>query len=312
MEASVLTKVVLPIALAIVMLGLGLSLSLADFTRAIKRPKAVILGLVCQLVLLPVLGFAVAGMFGMTGGLAIGLVILSLCPGGVTSNMISYLSRGDLALSVTLTAITSLVTPFTIPFVAGYAFTHFGSDGVEIALSIPMTIATLLLITIVPVSIGMFVRYKAPGFAKKSERAAGALSLLFLFLIIAGVVKQNWADMPRFFAEAGWAALALNVLSITLGFGIALAAGIHRRGAITIGVEVGIQNGTTALFITGVLLKSPEAAIAPAIYSLIMFGTGAIFGILVNLLWRTADEDAADTQTTEVPLAQPELSPTAS
>jgi BASS family bile acid:Na+ symporter len=272
------------------MLGLGLSLCLADFARAIKRPKAVVIGLTCQLVLLPALGFAVAGAFGMTGGLAIGLVIVSLCPGGVTSNMISYLSRGDLALSVTLTAITSVITPFTIPFVAGYAFLIFETEGAVIALPIARTIATLVLITIVPVSIGMFVRFKAPGLAQKSEKAAGALSLLFLFVIIGAVVKQNWANMPRFFAQTGWAALTLNAIAITLGFGIALAARVRRKAAITIGIEVGIQNGTTALFITGTLLSNPAASVAPAIYSLIMFGTGAVFGVLVNLFWRGSPE----------------------
>jgi BASS family bile acid:Na+ symporter len=306
MEASVLTKVALPVALAIVMLGLGLSLTLDDFARALKRPKAVVIGLLGQLVLLPALGFAVAGVFGMTGGLAVGLVVLSLCPGGVTSNMISYLSRGDLALSISLTAITSLITPFTIPLLAGLAFVQFGAEGAEIALPIPKTIATLLVITIIPVSLGMLVRRKAPAFAEKSEKAAGALSLLFLFVIIAGVVKQNWAELPGFFAQTGWAALTLNLGAIALGFGIALFARVQRRGAITIGVEVGIQNGTTALFITGTLLASPEASIAPAIYSLIMFGTGAVFGVLVNVLW--PEPAAAGALEAEAP-SEPELTP---
>ncbi|MEM9190994.1 MAG: bile acid:sodium symporter family protein [Myxococcota bacterium] len=283
MEGSVLTKVVLPIALGVVMLGLGLSLQLADFARAVKQPKAVIVGLLCQLVLLPALGFAIAGAFGLASGIAIGLVILSLCPGGVTSNVFSFLSRGDLALSITLTAITSLVTPFTIPLLAGIAFKLFGVEGSKISLPILKTIGTLVLITIVPVSIGMAIRAKAPGFAKKSERPVSILSLLFLILIIAGVIRNEWNNIPGYFLQAGWAGLTLNLVSMGIGFGLGLILKLRRAESITIGIEVGIQNGTTALFITSTLLESPEMSIAPAIYSLLMFGTGALFGVLVNI-----------------------------
>ena len=283
MEGSVLATVVLPVALGIVMLGLGLSLSPADFSRALKQPKAVVIGLICQLALLPLLGFAVASTFGLTGHLAIGLIILSLCPGGVTSNVISYLAKGDLALSVTLTAITSLVTPLTIPLIAGLAFSHYGAADASIALPVGKTVGALVLITIVPVSLGMFIRSKKPALADRSERAVSIASLIFLAIIIAGIVKNNWANLGTFFAQAGWSALALNVVSMGTGYGIALLARLRREESIAIGVEVGIQNGTTALFITGTLLSNPEMSIPPAIYSLIMFGTGAVFALAVNV-----------------------------
>ncbi|MEM9070491.1 MAG: bile acid:sodium symporter family protein [Myxococcota bacterium] len=282
MEDSILTKVVLPLALFIVMLGLGLSLTGADFRRAGKKPLPVIVGLVCQLALLPVMGFLVAEIFGLTGALAVGLVILSLCPGGVTSNMISYLARGDLALSITLTAISSVATPFTVPWLANLAFAHFGVDATEIALPIPKTMITLLAITIVPVGIGMFVRSKRESFAKRAERPVRILSTLFLALIIAGVVRQNWDELGGFFVQVGWAAFALNIGCMTLGTGLAFLLRLKRPQAITIGVEVGIQNGTTAIFITGTLLATPAMTIPPAVYSLIMFGTGAVFGVLMN------------------------------
>ena len=283
MEDSILTKVVLPLALFIVMLGLGLALTVADFKRAGQRPVPVLLGVVCQLVMLPALGFAVASLFGMTGGLAVGLIILALCPGGVTSNLISFLAKGDLALSITLTAISSLVTPFTVPWVANIAFAHYGMDPTAIQLPIGQTIVTLIAITILPVGLGMLIRKKKLSFAEKAERPVRILSTVFLALIIAGVIKQNWADLGGFFVQAGWAAFALNVASMAIGAGAATLLRLGRSQAITIGIEVGIQNGTTAIFITATLLANPATTIAPAVYSLIMFATGAAFGMLMNI-----------------------------
>lgn len=291
MEGSFLATVVLPIALGIVMLGLGLSLVTDDFRRALKAPKAVVLGLILQLIFLPLLGFGVAFAFGMTGGLAVGLIILSLCPGGVTSNIITFLAKGDLALSVTLTAITSVVTPFTIPLLIGVAFSAFGGEG-AVAMPIGKTIGALVLITIVPVSLGMFIKHRSPQFAERSEKIVSIASMVFLALIIAGVVKQNWANLGSFFALTGLPALTLNVVAMAGGYFIAKAARLRREETITIGIEVGIQNGTTAIFIAASLLKSPEMTVAPAIYSLIMFGTGAIFAVLVNR-GRVAPKEAA-------------------
>ncbi|MFK8001726.1 MAG: bile acid:sodium symporter family protein [Polyangiales bacterium] len=292
MDDSLLTKVLLPLALFIIMWGLGLSLTWADFKRGAEKPLPVALGVFCQMVLLPLLGFGVAMAFGLTGPLAVGLIILSLCPGGVTSNLLSFLSKGDLALSITLTAISSVLTPFTVPLVAGIAFTTFGMDAAEVALPIPKTMLTLVAITILPVGIGMLIRRFKPGFAKAAERPIRIASALFLALIIAGVVKQNIDDLAEFFVRAGPAALILNVVSMASGLLLAKLMKFGRPQAITIGMEVGVQNGTTAIFITSTLLANPEMSIAPAVYSLIMFVTGALFGVLMNR-GRSAEDDAA-------------------
>ncbi len=282
MEESLLTKVVLPLALFIIMWGLGLSLTPADFKRGLERPLPVVVGVICQMVVLPLLGFGVAHLMGLTGALAVGLVILSLCPGGVTSNLFSFLAKGDLALSITLTAISSVLAPFSVPLVANLAFTQFGLDPQSVDLPIPKTMITLVGITILPVGIGMLIRKKSEGFAKKAERPIRIASALFLALIIAGVVKQNWAGLGGFFAQTGWAAFALNMASMTVGVTVALLFRLPRPQATTIGLEVGIQNGTTAIFITGTLLENPTMSITPAVYSLIMFATGAIFGVIMS------------------------------
>ena len=293
MEATFLSKVVLPASLALIMLGMGLSLTLDDFRRVVKFPKAIAVGVFLQMIVLPLIGLAVVTLMGMNDALAVGLMVLALSPGGVTSNMISFLARGDVALSVSLTAVVSLVTPFTIPLILAPVMDSLMGASQAIELPIVDTIVALMALTVVPVSIGMVIRRFAPKAAVRSEKAVKVLSLLILFVIIAGIMKQNWEKLPDFFAQTGVATLTLNVIAMAVGFFGARAMRLAREQCVTIGVEVGIQNGTTALVITGTLLANPVMSIAPAIYSLIMFGTGAVFGILVNLGRTDEAEDAA-------------------
>lgn len=293
MEATFLSKVVLPASLALIMLGMGLSLTLDDFRRVVKFPKAIAVGVVLQMIVLPLIGLAVVTLLGMNDALAVGLMVLALSPGGVTSNMISFLARGDVALSVSLTAVVSLVTPFTIPLILAPVMDSLMGASQAIELPLVDTIVALMALTVVPVSIGMVIRRLAPKAAARSEKAVKVLSLLILFLIIAGIMKQNWEKLPDFFAQTGIATLTLNVIAMCVGFFGARAMRLAREQCVTIGVEVGIQNGTTALVITGTILANPVMSIAPAIYSLIMFGTGAVFGILVNLGRTDEATDAA-------------------
>jgi bile acid:Na+ symporter, BASS family len=298
MEGNVLTKIVLPLALFVVMLGMGLSLRLGDFTRVFKQPKALALGIACQMLLLPLVALALIATLRISPALSVGLMVLALCPGGTTSNMFTYLSRGDIALSISLTAVVSLVTPFTIPPLVNLALQNLQGASHDISLPLGQTIGTLVAITLVPAAIGMAINAKKPELAARSERIVKILSLVALFAIIGALVKKEWSNLPGWFAEVGAATALLNVSTMALGFGAALAARLARPQAISIGIEVGIQNGTTALFVTSTLLANPEMSIAPAIYSLIMFGTGALFGVLVNLGRRPA---AAD-----VPAIEPE------
>jgi len=282
MEATFLTKIILPLSLFIVMWGMGLSLQVEDFRRVVKLPKAVAIGIALQMLALPLLGLAVVELFGMQGALGVGLVVLALSPGGVTSNMIAFLARGDVALSVTLTALVSLLSPFTLPLLLAPIMRAMMGSERAVALPIGETILQLLLITVVPIALGMLIRAKAPRFAERSEQPVKVLSLLLLGLIIAGIMRQNWEKLPDFFAQVGLAALTLNLLALAVGYFGAKVFALTRRQSITIGVEVGIQNGTTALLITSTILGDAVMSVAPAIYSLIMFGTGALFAILVN------------------------------
>ena len=297
MQKSLLTTLVLPIALAIIMLGMGLSLVLADVKRVAKHPKAVAIGIACQMLLLPLVGYGVISLIKMDSPeLAVGLMILTFCPGGATSNMFTFLARGDVALSITLTAVVSAIAPFTIPLLTTAAMSALMGKGQALAMGYMDAAGKLLVITVIPVAIGMAIKAKAPQFAQKSEKPVKILSLFFLLAIIAALIKKNWAMLPSFFVQTGVSTLLLNITTMAVGFGIARAAKLGREQQITIGMEVGIQNGTTALLVAGTLLDNPTMTIAPAIYSLLMFVTGGLFGMLMNAGRKKSDSDGATEQ----------------
>jgi len=274
MESSALTTVFLPTALAIIMLGMGLSLTLNDFKRVLTFPKAVALGLFNQLIILPLIGFLLATTFNLEPALAVGLMILAACPGGVTSNLISHVSKGDTALSITLTAFSSIITIISIPFIVNFALNHFCGSTHVIQLDIPKTIMTILAITIVPVSIGMFIKSHYADFANKMGKPVKIVSTIFLVLIIIGAILKEKENVVDFFKQVGLVALALNVITMTIGFYSAKLFKLSLPQSIAVSIESGVQNGTMAIFIALTILKSSEMSITPAIYSLVMFGTG--------------------------------------
>lgn len=282
MESTVLTKVVLPLALFVIMLGLGLALSLADFRRVSREPKAFVIGILCQMVLLPLVGFAVATALSLPPLLAVGLMVLVLCPGGTTSNLYSYLARGDVALSISLTAVASLIAPLTMPLIAGWAIQHYLDASAAVSLPFGKTVLQLVAITVLPVGIGMLIHARAPGFAARAEQPVKIVSVVFLFAVIAGIIRGSWDELPSYFADAGIAALLLNVITMSAGYFIATSMNLSKPKCVTIGLEVGLQNGTTALLVTSTILANPIMAIPPAVYSLIMFGTGGAFAFLVS------------------------------
>lgn len=169
MEEGLLTTVGLPLALAFIMIGMGLSLTLDDFKRIVRYPKAVVIGLICQLIVLPIVGFLLISYFEVTGAMAVGVMIIAACPGGATSNLISHLAKGDTALSISLTAVTSLITVITIPLIVNYSIVHFGEEG-SVLLPLGRTIAQIFVITLIPVSVGMMIHRKRPHFALRADR----------------------------------------------------------------------------------------------------------------------------------------------
>lgn len=273
----------LPLALITVLFGMGLSLTTADFKRVLMSPRAKLVGLACQLVLLPLIAFGLVFVFRLPGELAVGLMLLAACPGGPTSNLISHLSRGDTALSVTLTAVSSVVTVFTIPWIVGLSMTFFLGDAAAIELPFWKTLAQLFVITILPIALGMGVRRLRPSFAEAMARPANIVSVVFLALVIAIAVLRE-KNLAEQFLLAGPAAVTLNILTMLGGFFAARLCGLTKPQCITISIEGGIQNGTLALAIALGILNSPTIAMPSVIYSLFMFLSGGF--MIVSFGWR--------------------------
>ena len=270
MQANFITAVLLPVALAIVMLGMGLSLLPSDFQRVTKYPKAVAVGLVNQLIVLPILGFLIAKVIPMQPAIAVGLIILAICPGGPSSNLITYFAKGDVALSVTLTAFSSTITVFTIPILANLALQHFMGQTAQINLPIVPTMLQIFLITLLPVSIGMAIRHRFPRSAIRLETLISKLAVVFLVLLVLLILVREWSKLPEFLVAVGVGAFLLNVISTIIGFVSGKFFKLNFAQRMCIAIEVGIQNGTLAIAITAGLLNNPDMAVPAAIYSIFM------------------------------------------
>lgn len=291
MEASFLSAVLLPLALGIIMLGLGLSLTPADFSRIFMKPKAMLVGSFTQLVLLPILGFAVAAlMLRDSPELAVGLIILAMCPGGPTSNLIVHLADGDTALCLSLTAISSMVKIFTIPLFVNLAIQQYMGETQTLQLDVASSIAKIFTITIIPAAIGMLVKARFNQLAAAAQKPVKLLSAIFLVLVIVGTVYQERTQIADFFKLAGPAALVLNLAGMTLGYFIPQILNLNMGQRITISIETSVQNGTLAIAIASspLMLNNSTMAIPAAVYSLIMFVTAGVFvAILKNRSKRT-------------------------
>ena len=270
MSSSVITQVILPMALFMIMLGVGMSLRLADFRLLISKPKVVVVGLVLQLLLLPCLGLLVVTLFNLPPALAVGIMILTFAPGGATSNMITYLSRGDTALSVCLTGICGLITPLTMPLLTAVALGYWMEQGAAIEFPVMMTMVKLFVIAVLPAFIGALIRYRWPMFCEKSEKSVKLLAGIFLLLVVTGIVKSNWDKLPELIMLLGPAVLVLVLLAMTAGYAVAQKFKFNAEQSITLSVEVGIQNAATALLITGGILQSSEMSASALIYGVLM------------------------------------------
>lgn len=278
MQSNILTEIFLPVALIIIMLGMGLSLTVKDFKRVVVFPKATFVGVTGQIILLPVVAFLILKVIDLPPALAVGVMLLAVCPGGPTSNLLSNLARADLALSITLTAITSLITVFTIPILLNYAMEHFMGEGKYVQLPVLDTMVQILIITIIPVSIGMLIRWKFPKVADKAEQPVKIASALFITLIIIGVIVKEKDNLAGYFAEVGIVMLLINVIIMLISYGAGVLFKLGHRQCATISIETGIQNGTLAIAIatSSLLLNNSEMSIPAAVYSLLMFVTGGV------------------------------------
>lgn len=271
---ELLINVGLPVSLAIIMLSLGIGLEAADFRRVISRRFPFAIGAVCQVVLLPVAAFITVKMFALPPAIAVGFMLLSFCPGGVTSNILSKLAKADVALSVSLTAVISLLSIVTVPVLAAWSIDHFmGEDAPEVSIS-GLALA-MFLITTLPVAIGVGLRHFATGFANRIDGPLSKLATILFVLIVIAALAGNWQLFVDNLGIMGAGLISLNLALLLIGLGLARAAKLSWNEAKTISIETGIQNSTLgitlAALITGTESGFSPLALPSAVYGITMY-----------------------------------------
>jgi BASS family bile acid:Na+ symporter len=272
-----ISNAILAISLIIIMFGMGLSLQIKDFVRIFSRPKAILIGLCCQLIILPMVGFILIRIFTLSPEIAIGIIIISACPGGPTSNLITHLANGDTALSVSLTAISSLITLVSIPFIINLGLQEVLGEGTTIQLNIAQTILQVFIIVILPVGLGMLLKYKKPSISLRMEKPVKKASGIFFVFVLAAILIKERALLITHIQEAGLVTLTLNIITMSIGYFLGYIFNLPLKQRISVSIEGGIQNGTLGISIATILLNNTAYAIAPAIYGTLMFFTAGIF-----------------------------------
>jgi len=279
---NIVTDVILPLALAFIMLVLGLGLTGADFLRVIKQPRDFFVGAFSQIILLPIIAFVLVKVWSIAPELAIGVMIIAAAPGGVTSNLLTSFAKGDVALSISLTAIISLLCVITIPFIVLTSVQLLGGSNITQDISLFSMSRDMFLIVTVPVILGMLLRKFASGIALKLEPIAKKVSIVLFVLVLLGAIAAERENVISYFAQAGLITLILNVVMMIVAYYVAqfLASGTKQKKCITI--ECGLQNGTLAIFVATSIFGGGMYVIPAATYSLIMFATSLIFVYLVR------------------------------
>ena len=277
---SALPTIGLPVALGIIMLGLGLGLTPGDFARVGKHPKAVLVALGCQLVLLPAICFGLVVLFDLPPLLGIGMMLLAASPGGTTANLYSHLFRGDVALNITLTAINSVVSVVTLPVITSLAITYY-DRGDEVQLPFVEVVKVFVLV-LAPVLLGMAVRHRSPGFAARMDKPVRIASAVILAVLVLAILLGELENVADYFAAVGAVAALFCAASLVVGYVVPKALGITDAQAIASSMEIGVHNATLAIFVAVEVLGEVEISVPAAVYSIFMFVFAAIWGMFVS------------------------------
>lgn len=278
---SPLTTIALPVALGIIMLGLGLSLTVSDFSRVLKHPKAVIVALTCQLLVLPAVCFGLVVAFNLSPVLAVGMMMLAASPGGTTANLYSHLFRGDVALNVSLTAVNSVIAVITLPVITNLSIAYFKPFDDQLGLQWSKVLEVFAIV-LLPVAVGMLIRRMSPKFATNMDKPVRIASVIILVVVIAGAVAQNWTLLVENFGRLALITVVFCLLSLTAGYLVPRLARVDRKQAIASSFEIGIHNATLAIVIAQSVLGSVELSLPAAIYGVLMFFIAFGFGFVVR------------------------------
>lgn len=279
---GIITDIFLPLALAFIMFSLGLGLTSADFLRILKQPKDFFIGAISQIILLPLIAFILVKIWPISPELALGVMIIAAAPGGVTSNILTSIAKGDVALSISLTAIISLLSLITIPFIIIMSLNLLNLDNTFENVSLKKMVLSIFLIVTIPVIFGMIVKKFASNFATAFEKKAKKISIILFFLVLAGAILVEKENIIDYFIKAGPITLALNIIMMIVAFYISQLLGTGMAQKKTISIECGLQNGTLAIFVATTLFGGGIYLIPAATYSLIMFGTSLIFVLFIK------------------------------
>ena len=278
---SALTTIGLPVALGIIMFGLGLSLTLGDFGRIVKHPKAVIIALVCQIVLLPLVCFGLVLAFNLPPVLAVGMMLLSASPGGTTANLYSHLFRGDIALNISLTAVNSVLSVLTLPLIVNLSIAFFKPGDGQLGIDLVEALKVFAIV-LIPVALGMLVRRLQPRFADRMDKPVRIASVIILVIVIAGAVMANREALMANFAALAGVVVVFCLVSLTIGFLVPRLLRVSRSQSIASSFEIGIHNATLAIVIAQTALDNFEMSLPGAVYGVLMFFIAAAFGFLIR------------------------------
>jgi len=287
MQGDIVSGVLLPLILAFIMFSLGLGLTATDFRRILQQPRALLVGVVCHFVLLPLVCYLMLQTMGVTGVFAVGFMILAACPTGTTSNLLTYLARGDVALALSFTAVASVATIFTLPLIVTWALGHFLGAARAVDVPVGLMMGQVAFVLGLPVSLGMAARHRWSHWALRFEpRATRVATGLFALIVVLAVVK-NWPLLRDNFTSLAPFAVVLNVTMLCIGFGVAWAARLSYRQSVTLGIETAVQNAALALVIASTVLKQDAMAIPGALYGVLMYAGGLVFALAMRRFTRS-------------------------
>lgn len=293
MQGDIVSGVLLPLILGFIMFSLGLGLTPADFRRILAQPRALLVGVVCHFVLLPLACYLMLKVLGMGGVFAVGFMILAACPTGSTSNLLTYLARGDVALALSFTAVASVLTIFTLPIIVTWSLGHFLGAARAVDVPVGLMMGQVALVLGLPVSLGMAARHRWTAWALRFEpRATKVATGLFVLIVVLAVAK-NWALLLGNFGSLAPFAVVLNISMLALGFAVAWLARLSYRQSVTLGIETAVQNAALSLVIASTVLKDDAMAIPGALYGVLMYAGGLVFALAMRRFTRDRVLEAA-------------------